>query len=48
MAKKKSYAVNWENEQAVSFVVDGVTYASLNEIPDKRNKQAASDVVCGV
>lgn len=34
MPKKKSYSVNWENEQAVSFVVNGVTYASLKDIPD--------------
>jgi hypothetical protein len=39
MPKKKQYAVKWENEQAVSFEVDGVTYASLNEIPDKGDKR---------
>jgi hypothetical protein len=39
MSKKKTYSVNWENEQAVSFVVDGVTYPSLNDIPDKSDKR---------
>jgi hypothetical protein len=39
MPKKKQYAVKWENEQAVSFEVDGVTYASLNDIPDKGDKR---------
>jgi hypothetical protein len=45
MAKKKSYSVNWENEQAVSFEVDGVTYASLNEIPDKRDKRKLQEMM---
>jgi len=36
---KKNYSVQWENEQAVSFKVDGVTYASLNEIPDMKDKR---------
>jgi hypothetical protein len=36
---KKKYSVHWENEEAVSFEVDGVTYASLNDIPDKRDKR---------
>lgn len=38
MPSKKSYSVHWENEEAVSFEVDGVTYTNLNDIPDKRDK----------
>ena len=38
MAKKK-YSVNWENGEAVSFVINGVTYASLDQIPDRRDLQ---------
>jgi hypothetical protein len=38
MPQKKSYSVHWENEEAVSFEVDGVTYTNLNDIPDKRDK----------
>jgi hypothetical protein len=38
MSKKKSYSVHWENEEAVSFEVDGVRYANLNDIPDQRDK----------
>ncbi len=42
MAKKK-YSINWENDEAVSFEVDGVTYNSLDDIPSEkdRNKLAA-------
>jgi hypothetical protein len=41
MAKK--YSINWENEEPVSFEVDGVTYSSLDYVPSEkdRNKLAA-------
>ena len=41
MAKK--YSINWENDEAVSFEVDGVTYNSLDDVPSEkdRNKLAA-------
>ena len=41
MAKK--YSINWENEEPVSFEVDGVTYNSLDDVPSEkdRNKLAA-------
>ena len=42
MAKKK-YTINWENDEPVSFEVDGVTYKSLDDVPSEkdRNKLAA-------
>ena len=41
MAKK--YSINWENEEPVSFEVDGMTYNSLDDVPSEkdRNKLAA-------
>jgi hypothetical protein len=33
MASKK-YSINWENDEPVSFEVDGVVYESLDEVPD--------------
>jgi hypothetical protein len=42
---KKNYAVHWENEQAVSFEVDGVKYDSLNAIPNKRDKQKLKEMM---
>lgn len=41
MAKK--YSINWENDEPVSFEVDGVTYESLDDVPKERdrNKLAA-------
>lgn len=38
MPHKKSYSVHWENEEALSFEVDGVRYTHLNDIPDQRDK----------
>ncbi len=42
MAKKK-YSINWENDEPASFEVDGVTYNSLDDIQNEkdRNKLAA-------
>jgi len=42
MAKKK-YSINWENDEPVSFEVDGVTYDSLDDVLNEndRNKLAA-------
>jgi hypothetical protein len=42
---KKHYSVHWEDEQAVSFEVDGVTYNNLNEIPDKRDKHKLQEMM---
>jgi hypothetical protein len=40
---KKKYSINWENDEAVSFEVDGATYTSLDDVPNEkdRNKLAA-------
>jgi len=40
---KKKYSINWENEEAQSFEVNGVTYESLDDVPDwkDRDKLAA-------
>ena len=42
MAKKK-YSINWENDEPVSFEVDGVTYNSLDDVQNEndRNKLAS-------
>ena len=39
----KKYSINWENEEPISFEVDGVTYDSLDDVPSEkdRNKLAA-------
>ena len=40
---KKKYSINWENDQPVSFEVDGVTYNTLDDVPNEndRNKLAS-------
>lgn len=35
---KKKYAIRWEEEETVSFEVDGAVYHSLDEIPNPRDR----------
>jgi len=44
MAKKK-YSINWENDEPASFEVDGVTYASLDDVPNWKDKDKLSAMV---
>ena len=37
MAKKK-YSINWENDEATSFEVDGMTYNSLDDVSDPKDR----------
>lgn len=41
MAKKK-YSINWENDEPVSFEVDGVLYESLDQVPDETDREKLS------
>ena len=43
MAKK--YSINWENEEPVSFEVDGVTYNSLDDVPNEKDRNKLSAMV---
>ena len=35
---KKKYSINWEDDVPVSFEVDGVTYESLDDVPDEKDR----------
>ena len=35
---KKKYSINWENDEAQSFEVNGVTYESLDDVPDLKDR----------
>jgi hypothetical protein len=35
---KKKYSINWEDDTAVSFEVNGVTYESLEDISDENDR----------
>ena len=41
MARKK-YSINWENDEPVSFEVDGVSYESLDQVPDEADREKLS------
>lgn len=42
---KKKYSINWENDEPVSFEVDGVSYKSLDDIPNWKDKDKLSAMV---
>ena len=44
---KKKYSINWENEEPVSYEVDGVTYESIDEIPDEVDREKITAMVDG-
>jgi hypothetical protein len=46
MARKK-YSINWENDEPVSFEVDGVLYKSLEEIPDEGDREKLTAMIDG-
>ena len=35
---RKKYSINWENDEPISFEVDGVQYESLDQIPDEADR----------
>jgi hypothetical protein len=41
----KKYTINWENDEPVSFEVDGVTYATLEEIPNESDRDKLGAMV---
>jgi len=46
MARKK-YSINWENDEPVSFEVDGVSYESLDQVPDEMDREKLSAMLDG-
>ena len=43
----KKYSINWENEEPVSFEVDGVVYESVDEIPDEADRAKITVMLVG-
>ena len=41
MASKK-YSINWENDEPISFEVDGVTYNALDDVPNEKDREKLS------
>jgi hypothetical protein len=35
---RKKYSINWENDEPLSFEVDGVQYESLDQVPDEADR----------
>lgn len=35
----KKYSISWENDEPVSFEVDGVAYESIDDVPDEEDRE---------
>jgi hypothetical protein len=44
---KKKYSINWENDEPVSFEVDGVQYESLEQVPDEADREKLTAMMGG-
>lgn len=44
---KRKYSINWENEEPVSFEVDGVLYESLDQVPDEADREKLTAMMDG-
>lgn len=42
---KKKYSINWENDEAQSFEVNGVTYNSLDDVPEQKDRDKLAAMV---
>lgn len=42
---KKKYSINWENDEPVSFEVDGILYDSLEQIPDAADRSKLETMI---
>jgi hypothetical protein len=43
----KKYSINWENDEPLSFEVNGVVYESLDEIPDEADRDKLTAMMDG-
>lgn len=43
----KKYSINWENDEPVSFELDGVVYTSLDQIPDEADREKLTAMLDG-
>lgn len=44
---KKKYSINWENDEPISFEVDGIPYKSLDQVPDEADREKLTAMMDG-
>ena len=44
---KKKYSINWENDEPVSFEVDGTLYKSLEQVPEETDREKLAAMLDG-
>ncbi|HSK87043.1 MAG TPA: DUF3592 domain-containing protein [Anaerolineales bacterium] len=42
---KKKYSINWENDEPVSFEVDGILYESIDQVTDEADREKLTDML---
>jgi Protein of unknown function (DUF3592) len=42
---RKKYSINWENDEPVSFEVDGIVYESLDDVPDEGDREKLTSMM---
>jgi hypothetical protein len=42
---RKSYSIHWENDEPVSFEVDGVVYESLDQVPNDEDREKLTGMI---
>lgn len=43
----KKYSINWENDEPVSFEVDGIRYESLDQVPGEADREKLESMMDG-
>ncbi len=44
---EKKYSIQWQGDEVVAFEVDGVTYQSLDEVPDEEDRDKLLGLMAG-
>lgn len=44
---EKKYSINWENDEPVSFEVDGVSYESIDNVPEEEDREKLTAMMNG-
>jgi Protein of unknown function (DUF3592) len=44
---EKKYSIQWQDDEVVSFEVDGVQYKSLDEVPDEADRDKLLELMAG-
>jgi hypothetical protein len=44
---EKHYSIEWQDDEVVSFEVDGVKYESLDDVPEEADREKLLELMAG-